>query len=179
MTGILPQSRTLGIFGLLLFFCINTGIHAQESDDTSHRAVVLDISARVIEQNMQEIWNETHQRITIPGRPVEIKMVGANIIVVAQFVPYLQRKGRNILVAQGQIWIDVPNQGIRYQTSMQSIPLAFNEPVYFFPLGSGKQANDAQIEIVLTMRPYTGAAPSETGDSDKHADNQNQGSAPP
>ena len=91
-----------------------------------NQAVILDINARVIEQNMQEIWNETHQRVTIPGRPVEIKMVGSNVIVAVQFIPYLRRRGQNILVAQGQIWLDIPQHGIQYQTTMQTIPLAFD-----------------------------------------------------
>ena len=39
------------------------------------RAVVLDITARVIEQNQTVIWNEAHQKVTIPGRPVGLKLV--------------------------------------------------------------------------------------------------------
>jgi len=126
------------------------------------QAVVQDINARVIEQNQMEIWNETHRRVTIPGRPVGIKMVGSNVIVVAQFVPYLRRRGQSILVAQGQIWIDIPNHGIRYQTAMQSIPLAFDEPIYFFPLGSNTNTDEARIEIILTMRSYKDSIEVET-----------------
>lgn len=116
--------------------------------------VVLDINARVLEQSKTEIWHESHKRATIPGRPVGIKLVGANVVVAAQFIPYLRRSGQNVLVAQGQIWVEIPEHGIRYQTTMQTIPIEFDEPIYFFPLGSSDREGEASIEIMLTMRPY-------------------------
>jgi hypothetical protein len=126
------------------------------------QAVVLDIMARVLEQNQLEIWNEGCQKVTIPGRPVRINLVGANVVVAVQFTPYLRRRG-HFLVAQGQIWVDIPGQGIRYQTTIQTIPLDFDEPIYFFPLGSAAEDNDAaRIEIMLTMKPYRDAAAEST-----------------
>ena len=117
------------------------------------RSLVLDINARVIEQNQTVIWNESIKKNTIPGRPVEIKLVGANIVVVAQFTPYVRRGVQKILVAQGQVWMEVPNQGIRYYTSMQAIPLEFGEPIYFFPLGPQNAEDTACIEVMLTLYP--------------------------
>lgn len=114
----------------------------------------MDINARVIEQNQNVIWNESHTKTTIPGHPVGIKLVGANVVVVAQFTPYVRRGAQKILVAQGQIWMEIPNQGIRYYTSMQSIPLEFGEPIYFFPLGPQTAEDAACIEVMLTLHPY-------------------------
>jgi hypothetical protein len=152
--------RALCMTGILLFLCLSN-VAAQEDASSKEmlpglqdQAVVLDINARVVEQNKVETWNEAHQRVTLPGRPVDIKLVGANVIVAVQFIPYIRRTGQNVLVAQGQIWVDVPGKGIRYQTTMQTIPLEFEEPVYFFPLGLTEQADDVRIEIILTMRPY-------------------------
>jgi hypothetical protein len=165
------------VFGLLTLF--STGfIHAQEtgskpgpqgepavssvpesSDDSPQRPrfrgrpLILDITARVIEQNQTVIWNESHTKETIPGRPVGIKLVGTNIAVEAQFTPYFRRGGQKFLVAQGQIWLEVPNQGIRYHTSMQTIPLEFGEPIYFFPLGPRKDDGATYIEVQLTLSP--------------------------
>jgi hypothetical protein len=127
------------------------------------RAVVLDINARIVEQDKVEVWNESHKKVTIPGRPVDLKLVGVNIVVAVQFIPYLRRSGSNVLVAQGQIWVDIPDQGIRYQTTMQTIPLEFDEPIYFFPLGPSGRADEASIEIMLTMRPYRNSGSNETG----------------
>jgi len=195
------MNRYLCLLGLLLFLRIGF-VAAEEADQAPlpadpnrqnrrgaslegmipgfrDRAVVLDINTRVIEQNKQEIWHEAHERITIPGRPVEIKIVGSNVIVAAQFIPHLKRRGQHILVAQGQIWIEIPNQGIRYQTTMQTIPLKFNEPVYYFPLGSSAHADDASIEIMLTMRPYRNRGTSEVNETENTENASIQGSSPP
>jgi len=163
-------------------FCILTAIHAaniraQEPDsqatqqegpvsvshDSPHqgffprfrgRALVLEINARVVEQNETVIWNESHKKTTLPGHPVGIKLVGSNLVVVAQFTPYVRRGVQKFLVAQGQIWMEVPGQGIRYHTSMQTIPLEFGEPIYFFPLGPQGSKDTARIEVMLTLYPY-------------------------
>ena len=118
------------------------------------RAVILDIDARIVEQNNTVSWNESHRKTTIPGRPVGIKIVGANVVVAVQVTPYLRRGSvQKFLVAQGQIWMDVPEQGIRYQTSIQTIPLEYEEPIYFFPLGPFRE-DTANIEVMLTLHPY-------------------------
>jgi len=119
------------------------------------RALVMDINARIVEQNQTVIWSESHQKTTMPGRPIEIKLVGTNLVVVARFTPYIHRGLQKFLiVAQGQIWMEIPNQGIRYYTSIQTIPLEHDEPVYFFPLGPRKDDDAACIEVILTLRPY-------------------------
>jgi hypothetical protein len=122
------------------------------------RAIIVDISARIVEQNQQVVWRSEESKVTIPGRPVGIKLVGANIVVAVQFTPYFRSRGNNFLVAQGQVWVDVPNKGINYHTSMQTIPMEFNEAIYFFPLGSGDLSEnsneEARIEIQLMFRPY-------------------------
>jgi hypothetical protein len=148
----------LAMLGGLLFFASSPAINAQELEDLlpglKERAVVIEITARVLEKNSLEIWNSTSSKVTIPGKAVGIKLIGANIVVVVQFTPYLRSDGNNILVAQGQTWVDVPNQGMRYQTTMQTIPLAFGEQVYFLPLGSSVNDDDAHIEILLELHPY-------------------------
>jgi len=117
------------------------------------RALVLEIDARVVERDETVIWNESHKKTTLPGRPVEIKMVGSNLVVAAQFTP-VRRGAQKILIAQGQIWMEVPGQGIRYYTSMRAIPLEFGEPIYFFPLGPQGAEDAARIEVMLTLYPY-------------------------
>jgi hypothetical protein len=119
------------------------------------RAVVMKIVARIVEQDQEEIWNSNNSKVTILGRPVSLKLIGENVVVYVQFTPYQQENGRSLLVAQGQIWINVPNEGVRYQTTLQSIPMEFGEQIYFFPLGKVGSANEARIEIQLELRPYT------------------------
>jgi hypothetical protein len=124
------------------------------------RAVVLNIVARIVEQGDEEIWESNNSKVTIMGKPVSLKLIGENVVVYVQFTPYQQENGRGLLVAQGQIWINVPNEGVRLQTTLQSIPMEFGEQIYFFPLGTVGSANEARIEIQLELRPYTeNAAP--------------------
>ncbi|GHV77641.1 hypothetical protein AGMMS49942_24620 [Spirochaetia bacterium] len=119
------------------------------------RAVVLNIVARIVEQGDEEIWNSNNSKVTILGRPVSLKLIGENVVVYVQFTPYQRENGRSLLVAQGQIWINVPNEGVRYQTTLQSIPLEFGEQIYFFPLGKVGSVDEARIEIQLKLLPYT------------------------
>ncbi|MDR1909110.1 MAG: hypothetical protein LBQ35_04280 [Spirochaetaceae bacterium] len=151
-----PSSRMVLLGGLLL---ITSHAAAQELSleemfpGLRDRALVLDIEARVVGAQQEVDWNEENSQVTIPGRPVGIKLVGTNVVVAVQFTPY-RRNGQNFLVAQGQVWIDVPNQGISYHTSIETIPLEFGESVYFFPLGRGSSPEGSRIEIRVAMRPY-------------------------
>jgi hypothetical protein len=157
--------KRVSVVGGLLFFAANAAVLAQEPSleellpGFKDRAVVLHIIARVVEKDQHEIWNSSNSKVTIPGRPVGLKLVGANIVVAVQFTPYLREDGNNVLVAQGQIWMDIPDQGIRYQTTLQTISLAFGEQIYFFPLGSVNSDDEAYIEIQLALSPYSEYAP--------------------
>ena len=144
----------------LFFITSLTALNAQETSldevpGLRERAVVMNIISRIIEQNQQVVWNSENTRVTIPGRPVGIKLVGANLVVAVMFTPFLRPNGRHTLVAQGQIWINVPDEGISYHTTIQTIPLEFGEEIYFFPLGSMDTKDEAQIEIQLVLEPYS------------------------
>jgi hypothetical protein len=169
MTLFLPENRggrfsRLTLLGSLFLIAANAAVSAQEwpleelLPQLKDRAMVLDIVARVLEQDQSVAWDQANSRVTIPGRPVGLKLVGTNVVVAVQFTPYRRQNGSIVLVAQGQIWVDIPNQGISYQTTMQTIPLEFGEPVYFFPLGSAKP-EESRIEIKIELRPYTEASP--------------------
>jgi hypothetical protein len=116
------------------------------------RAMVLHITTR-IEENSQELWNAYNSKVTIPGRPVSIKLVGENLIIAIQFTPYL-RDGKYALVAQSQIWLNIPDKGMRYKTATHSLPMDFGEPIYFFPLGSDPSPDNPHIELLLTLYRY-------------------------
>jgi hypothetical protein len=121
------------------------------------RAVVLEIISRVVDRNQQVVWNSVNSKVTFPGRPVRINMVGTNVAMTLQFTLFF-RPGypgdSNVLVAQGQIWVDVPDEGIRYQTTLQTIPIEVGEPIFFFPLGSPSSPEETRIELQLEFRPY-------------------------
>lgn len=156
-------SRDVGLLGIFLYI-ISLSLFSQEAPLTElpglkERAVVLDIVARVIELNDTQTWTSENSKVTIPGRPVTIKLVGQNVIVLAQFTPYIRDDGKKFLVAQGQVWIDTVDNGIKYQTTMQTIPLDFGERLFFFPLGQKTKDGKSQIEIQLELKPYVKEKP--------------------
>jgi hypothetical protein len=162
------RQNRITLVGSLLVLAAGASLPAQDRSladmlpGLREQAVVLDIVARVVERDREEVWNSSNSKVTIPGRPVGIKLVGANVVVAVQFIPYLRRSGPNFLVAQGQIWVEVPGQGIHYQTTIQTIPLEFGEPIFFFPLGSVSSRREGgedsgenpYIEIQLELHPY-------------------------
>jgi hypothetical protein len=162
-----------GVFLLLVV----VPVQAQElMPGLREQAVVINIVAR-IEENSQEVWNAVSSKVTIPGKPVSIRLVGGNVVMAIQFTPYLQDKDQNLLVAQGQIWLAVPNEGISYKTTMQTIPLKFGEQIYFFPLGSvgsrgsSVAAGNPHIELLIELQRYDEAAqnPPETEEAEEES----------
>jgi hypothetical protein len=154
-----PRTR-LTLLGGILFLAVNTATSAQDLsiDDIPpglrNRAIIMDIVARVVEQDQKVVWNSENSKITIPGRPVGLTLVGANIIIAIQFTPFFRPSGNNFLVAQGQIWINNPDEGLSFHTTIQTIPMEFEELIYFFPLGSNDSEEEARIEIELVLYPY-------------------------
>lgn len=144
--------------GGILFFAVYSTVFSQSLEEVPglrERAVIMHIASRIVENN-EEVWNSENSQITIPGRPVGVKLLGNDLVVAVQFTPYIRRNGRHTLVAQGQIWMNIPNEGISYRTSIQTIPLQFHEEIFFFPLGSGRVPNEARIEIRIVLEPYAG-----------------------
>jgi hypothetical protein len=118
------------------------------------RAVILHMVTRVLEKDNTEAWNSDTYKVTIPGRPVGLKIVGENVAVSVQFTTYRHRNGKGILVAQGQIFTETPDGRVQGRTMMQTLPFDFGERIFFFPLGSGKQEDEAHIEIQIEMMRY-------------------------
>jgi hypothetical protein len=88
-----------------------------------------------------------------------MKLVGANLVVLVQFTLYREKSGRKMLVAQGQILVDVPNQGMSYHTTIETIPLEYGEEVYFFPLGQTDSPGEPRLEIQVALHPYIPETP--------------------
>ncbi|MDR2602207.1 MAG: hypothetical protein LBC53_07130 [Spirochaetaceae bacterium] len=118
------------------------------------RALVISICARLLDAEGRETWASESSKVTIPGRPVGVKVLGENLACAVHFTPYLDKDGNSVLTAQGQIWFELPGGGIHYETILKTIPIEFGEFVYFFPLGSQKEDSHT-IEICLNMNPYS------------------------
>jgi hypothetical protein len=168
------MTRSFCLFGAFFIISASLNIYAHDAkvelgemvSGIRKRSVVMDIDARVLGEEKAVVWNETHRKTAIPGSPVGIKLVGSNVVVEAQFTPFIRREG-SVLVAQGQIWYKEQGKGISYYTSIQTIPLEFGEPIYFFPLGKSNQSGYS-IEIVITVNRNTAANADEASSKTEH-----------
>ena len=150
------MSRSVCFLGIFLIL-VTGSVNAQNNQDIGssitpeqrRHALVIDIDTRVLNDNQKIIWNEVQRKIGIPGVPVSIRLVGTNIIVDVQFISTIHPNG-NVLVAHVQIWINSQGDTITYHTSVQAIPVTFNEPFYFYPLGT----SNPSIELLMTIYPY-------------------------
>jgi hypothetical protein len=120
------------------------------------RPIELHMVTRVLEKGGVEAWNSDTYRVTAPGRPVGLKIVGENVAVYVQFTPYPRRNRQGVLVAQGQIFTETTEGGLQCRTMLQTVPLEYGEQVFFFPLGSGSSDDEAHIEIQIEMNHYEG-----------------------
>jgi len=149
------KTGALCILGLLLW---SAGLlHAQELlleelPALRDKAIVLQITTK-IEENNQQLGTSYNSKVTIPGRPVGIKLMGGNCVIEIRFVLNPQ-KGKFTLVTQSQIWIGTSDKGMSYKTTSHSIPIDFGEPVIFFPLGSNPDPGNPHIELLLTIYRY-------------------------
>jgi len=138
---------------------INPKISPSKQPDESfftllQQVLDVNIAARVSEAGEDAIWTVESSELTLPGRSVSVKLVGKNILVLAQFTPYLKENDEIILVAQGQVWISSPMKDeIKYLTTLKNIPITLGEKVLFFPLGvrnleqEGKNLYNIELEI--------------------------------
>lgn len=171
------MKKTL-LFGLLLLISLETGIFAQDqSQDQSQdqidsnaatveqllkEALTIRIQAKLIHNIQNIMWQSVVEKLTIPGRPVSINMLNEQARLLVHFTPYRQVEGGLILVAQSEIWLRVPAEGdqkenLRYFTSMRSIPLDYEEIIYFYPLGKLENLDNPDqihIEMALSISPY-------------------------
>jgi hypothetical protein len=155
-----PRPRRTLVGGIIFITALGAGF-SQEFPSLEEllpglreRALVLEIVSRVVDRNQQIVWNSVNSKVTIPGRPIRINMVGTNVVMALQFTLFFKPGAHSILVAQGQIWVDLPEEGIRYQTTLQTIPIDIGEPIVFFPLGSPNSPEETRIELQLEIRPY-------------------------
>ena len=153
----------LALLSSLFLFLVKAPVYSQELTPDNippglrDRAIIMDITARIIEQNQEIVWNSENSRVTISGRPIPLRLMGNNLIIEAQFTPYIRPNGNNIMVAQAQVWFQTSESGISFHASMQTIPID-DDYIYFFPLGTSANDNEPIIEIQIAVYPFSSEA---------------------
>ena len=155
------------ILGFLLCFVSAAVLTGQEKseptlDDILKEALSLFIHARLSQDEQRVMWESEVDKLTIPGRPVTIHLKNGQARLSVHFTPYRKKEGGLVLVAQSELWLlqqqtKSQPEGLRYYTSMKSIPLDFGETVLFFPLGKMDNLNNPEklhIEMAVMISPY-------------------------
>jgi hypothetical protein len=126
------------------------------------KALSITISARMLPPGTRDeapAWNAESTRLTIPGRPIRVRLEGENVRIFLDCTPYLQESGEILLLAQGQVWLSEPaEKEARFYSTFYSIPVSFGEKVLYFPLGlnGGQSSRNGHFNIELEIKivPY-------------------------
>jgi hypothetical protein len=170
---ILRRSCSLGVLFLtavsvtLLLAPVRTAAQSREDEvpqDSSDllrylrdNALSVHILARVVEPDKEDVWLTESRKVTISGRAVQVKLSGENLVIFADIIPYMNADRTILLVAKGQVWAqEEMEEGVKYYSTMKSLPVESGESVLFFPLGRAmdQQQNIYSIELEITVVPY-------------------------
>jgi hypothetical protein len=139
----------------------NDGLPSK-SDELLHylreNALSVNIVARVNEPGAENIWRTESKKVTISGRAVQVRLSGENLIIFADIIPYMNEDRTILLVAKGEVWAQSDSSsGVKYYSTMKSLPVRAGESVIFFPLGRAmdQQQNIYTIELEISVIPYT------------------------
>jgi len=160
------MKKTL-FWGFFFTVLLQTGAFPQ-NQNTPHlekllkEALVIKIQARLYHDVQNLMWQSEVEKLTIPGRQVTIKMQNKQARLSVHFTPYRNLEEGMILVAQSEIWLleSAPgdqSENLQHFTSMKSIPVDYDEFVYFYPLGkleNLENPDQIHVEMSLCISPY-------------------------
>jgi hypothetical protein len=115
-------------------------------------------------------WEQKGEKITLPGKPVHLKLDGKVIKVYGLFTPYILKENELYLLAQGQVWLfDEEGKQLRYLSYFKSLPAVLGEKIIFLPLGlamKSQNSNYYTIEIEIQIFPLTDKSDKGTASGD-------------
>ena len=92
------------------------------------------------------------EKITIPGRAVEVGLEGKDSRLKVSLTPYPSENGTLLLVARNETWV-----GSEYSNGLTTIPIAYRDRVYYYPLGragDGADGNPVEVRMIINVIPY-------------------------
>ncbi len=93
-------------------------------------------------------WGETLARSLPFAAPLDVRLVGKNVVALVQIVPIELRASVVDLIVQGQVWVKMPDNSLSFKTTVQSLSLPLGSKLYFYPLGAdAKSGAPIAVEI--------------------------------
>ncbi|HOX14091.1 MAG TPA: hypothetical protein P5117_09890 [Spirochaetia bacterium] len=159
----LPRSRPAwGAFPGMAMLALSvavSSVHAQSTpgipEALRDKALTVTVHTQVPESPTAPAWEAREVKSTLPGSAVSVKLVGESLAVLIHVTPYQGPEGL-MLVTQAQVWIK-DKDSVHYHTTLNTLKVAFGEPVAFYPLGEGK--GKAPLRVVIVVQPYQMPAP--------------------
>jgi len=144
---------------MLAFSVAVSSVHAQNAPDIPEalqdKALTVTVQTQVSESPDAPAWEAKEIKSTLPGSSISVKLVGDSLVVLVQVTLYKSPEGL-LLVTQAQVWIR-DQDTIHYHTVLNTIRIAYGEPVVFYPLGEGK--GKAPLRVVIVVNPFEKIAP--------------------
>jgi hypothetical protein len=93
-------------------------------------------------------WGETLVRNVPFAVPLDVRLVGQNVVALIQIVPIEAGDANVNLFVQGQVWVKMPDNSLSFKTSIQTLSLPLGSRFYFYPLGvDSKTGAPIAVEI--------------------------------
>jgi hypothetical protein len=152
--------RRLFFMSLILITALTFPLCAQNSQESAISAnrlledallIIVDISVNNPAKNT-ELWNNTVEKITIPGRAVSLTLEGEGARLKVVLTPYPAEDDTLFLVAKSETW-----EGEEYSSALSSIPIAYRDEVYYYPLGRAEESHDeskVEVRMSINIVPY-------------------------
>lgn len=152
--------RSIPSMAMLAFSMALSSVAAQEPspipEALQQKALLVTVQTKVAEGPSSPAWEAKETKSALSGSAVSVKLVGESLVVLVQVTPYQGTDGL-ILVTQAQVWVKDADK-IQYRTVMNTLRVAYGEPVVFYPLGEGK-GKAAPLSVVIVVDPYTKSQP--------------------
>lgn len=121
------------------------------------KAFTVHLVIRLLDANEVIVWDVEHTDVTVAGRALNVRLVGEDIVIDAFLTPFGSLESNLMIVAYGQLWFTGgPEEGVKYESFMKSLPVDPGERVIFFPLGVAVDAdtNIYTIQLEIQLLPY-------------------------
>jgi hypothetical protein len=80
-------------------------------------------------------WSETLARSLPFSAPLDVRLVGKNVVALVQIVPIALRAAIIDLMVQGMVWVKMPDDSLSFKTTIQSLSLPLGARLFYYPLG--------------------------------------------
>lgn len=112
------------------------------------------ISGSAAESSRAVLWGDTLERNLPFAAPLDVRLVGKNVVALIQIVPIELRAAIIDLIIQGQVWVKMPDDSLSFKTTVQTLSLPLGSRLYFYPLGvDTKTGAPIAVEIRVDIQP--------------------------